>query len=63
MQKQLIKANTTYNAYVIADEPQISRKYEKVDMTRKMLLKDGAKEYWGFYLLRGSTFTISSCVR
>lgn len=47
----------------MANEPQIIRKAEDIYMRRPMVLKDGAKEYWGFYLLKGSSFTISSCVR
>lgn len=63
MQKQLIMSNTTFNAYVIANEPQISKNYENVEMRRSMVLKDGVKEYWGFYLLKGSSFKVSACVR
>lgn len=62
-QQQLIHANTTFNAYVVAKEPEISDKMEKINMRRYLVLKDGSKEYWGFYLLKGSTFEVSSCVR
>lgn len=62
-QKQLIVSNTTFNAYVIANEPEISKNYENIDMRRSIILKDGVKEYWGFYLLKGSSFDVSACVR
>ncbi|XP_063982988.1 uncharacterized protein LOC135165530 isoform X2 [Diachasmimorpha longicaudata] len=32
-------------------------------MTRHLVLEDDMKEYWGFYLLRGSSVTVSTCVR
>lgn len=32
-------------------------------MTRHLVLEDDMKEYWGFYLLRGSSVTVSACVR
>ncbi|XP_026315937.1 uncharacterized protein LOC113227254 isoform X2 [Hyposmocoma kahamanoa] len=31
-------------------------------MTRELELQDDMKEYWGFYLLKGSTVTVSACV-
>lgn len=30
---------------------------------RNLELSDDMKEYWGFYLLRGSTVTVSTCAR
>ena len=32
-------------------------------MKRKMVLEDDVKEFWGFYLLRGSRVRISTCSR
>ncbi|XP_045540261.1 uncharacterized protein LOC106710343 isoform X3 [Papilio machaon] len=32
-------------------------------MTRELELEDDMKEYWGFYLLKGSSVTVSTCVR
>ena len=32
-------------------------------MDRTMMLKDDIKEYWGFYLLKGSTVKLSVCAR
>jgi hypothetical protein len=34
-----------------------------VSMTRHLELKDDMKEYWAFYLLQGSSVTVSTCVR
>ncbi|XP_018579974.1 uncharacterized protein LOC108917716 isoform X2 [Anoplophora glabripennis] len=32
-------------------------------MVRHLVLEDDTKEYWGFYLLRGTSVTVSTCVR
>ncbi|XP_078032859.1 uncharacterized protein LOC144467784 [Augochlora pura] len=62
-QSQLIKVNATFNAYLMSDEPQVESKVQPVSMTRHLILEDDMKEYWGFYLLKGSSVTVSTCVR
>ncbi|CAG5100018.1 Similar to CWC27: Spliceosome-associated protein CWC27 homolog (Pongo abelii) [Cotesia congregata] len=62
-QKQVVKVNATFNAYLINGEPKIKVDAIPVSMTRHLVLEDDMKEYWGFYLLRGSSVTVSTCVR
>ncbi|XP_057332960.1 uncharacterized protein LOC130672404 [Microplitis mediator] len=62
-QRQVVKVNTTFNAYLINGEPKIKVETTPVSMTRHLVLEDDMKEYWGFYLLRGSSVTVSTCVR
>ncbi|XP_050487818.1 uncharacterized protein LOC126872199 [Bombus huntii] len=62
-QSQVIKVNTTFNAYLMNDEPKMENEFLPVSMTRHLILEDDMKEYWGFYLLRGSSVTVSTCVR
>nr|XP_012137415.1 PREDICTED: uncharacterized protein LOC105662068 isoform X1 [Megachile rotundata] len=62
-QSQVIKVNATFNAYLMNDEPTVENHVLPVSMTRHLILEDDMKEYWGFYLLRGSTVTVSTCVR
>lgn len=62
-QGQVVKSNTTFNAFVVADSPGMSQQLVPVSMTRTLELDDDMKEYWGFYLLQGSTVTVSACVR
>ncbi|XP_063982987.1 uncharacterized protein LOC135165530 isoform X1 [Diachasmimorpha longicaudata] len=62
-QRQVVKVNTTFNAYLINGDPQIKIEPTPVSMTRHLVLEDDMKEYWGFYLLRGSSVTVSTCVR
>ncbi|KOC65647.1 hypothetical protein WH47_00671 [Habropoda laboriosa] len=62
-QSQMIKANATFNAYLMNDEPKVKTEALPVSMTRHLILEDDMKEYWGFYLLRGSSVTVSTCVR
>uniref|UniRef100_A0A1B6DZJ1 E3 ubiquitin-protein ligase APD1-4 middle domain-containing protein n=1 Tax=Clastoptera arizonana TaxID=38151 RepID=A0A1B6DZJ1_9HEMI len=62
-QKQVVWSNATYNAYLLSDRPEILAETKHVSMTRQLVLDDDMKEYWGFYLLKGSTITVSACVR
>lgn len=44
--------------------PQMEKEHEFVSMTRDLNnLEDDMKEYWGFYLLKGSVITVSACAR
>ncbi|XP_063373642.1 uncharacterized protein LOC134661462 [Cydia amplana] len=61
-QRQVVKSNTTFNAFVMPGPPEISEELVPVSMTRELELEDDMKEYWGFYLLKGSTVTVSACV-
>lgn len=62
-QSQVIKVNATFNAYLMSEEPQVQGTVQPVSMTRHLILEDDMKEYWGFYLLKGSSVTVSTCVR
>uniref|UniRef100_A0A0C9RP70 NAB6_0 protein n=1 Tax=Fopius arisanus TaxID=64838 RepID=A0A0C9RP70_9HYME len=62
-QRQVVKVNTTFNAYLINGDPQMKVETTPVSMTRHLVLEDDMKEYWGFYLLKGSSVTVSTCVR
>ncbi|XP_044006148.1 uncharacterized protein LOC122851157 [Aphidius gifuensis] len=62
-QRQIVKVNTTFNAYLINGNPQMKIQPTILSMTRHLILKDDMKEYWGFYLLSGSSVTVSTCVR
>ncbi|XP_059061293.1 uncharacterized protein LOC131854181 [Achroia grisella] len=62
-QRQVVKSNTTFNAFVVPGPPQLTQDLVPVTMTRELELEDDMKEYWGFYLLKGSTVTVSTCVR
>ncbi|XP_052758070.1 uncharacterized protein LOC113510992 isoform X2 [Galleria mellonella] len=62
-QRQVVKSNATFNAFVVPGPPQLTQDLVPVTMTRELELEDDMKEYWGFYLLKGSTVTVSTCVR
>ncbi|XP_072946425.1 uncharacterized protein [Epargyreus clarus] len=61
-QRQVVKSNTTFNAFVVPGPPELEQELVPVSMTRQLELQDDMKEYWGFYLLKGSTVTVSACV-
>lgn len=62
-QRQLVKSNATFNAFLMPGQPQMANERQAVSMTRHLDLSDDMKEYWGFYLLKGSTVTVSTCAR
>ncbi|VVC95794.1 unnamed protein product [Leptidea sinapis] len=62
-QRQVVKSNATFNAFVVPGPPELMQELVPVTMTRRLELEDDMKEYWGFYLLQGSTVTVSACVR
>ncbi|KAJ6644651.1 Larval cuticle protein LCP-30 [Pseudolycoriella hygida] len=62
-QRQIVKANTTFNAFLMSDSPHVTKARVPVSMTRHLQLSDDMKEYWGFYLLKGSSVTVSTCAR
>ncbi|XP_077267479.1 uncharacterized protein LOC143900244 isoform X1 [Temnothorax americanus] len=62
-QSQVIKVNATFNAYLMSNEPVVEKETVPVSMTRHLVMEDDMKEYWGFYLLQGSSVTVSACVR
>lgn len=64
-QRQRVKVNnsTKFNAFLLPKTPSLSSNSKPVSMVRHLVLEDDTKEYWGFYLLRGSTVTISTCAR
>ncbi|XP_018317849.1 uncharacterized protein [Mycetomoellerius zeteki] len=62
-QSQVIKVNATFNAYLMSNEPVVEKEAMPISMTRHLIMEDDMKEYWGFYLLHGSSVTVSTCVR
>ncbi|KAJ3665389.1 hypothetical protein Zmor_000886 [Zophobas morio] len=62
-QRQLVKVNTTFNAFLLENSPVLSPHLKPLTMVRHLTLEDDTKEYWGFYLLEGSKVTVSTCVR
>ncbi|KAL0118619.1 hypothetical protein PUN28_009354 [Cardiocondyla obscurior] len=62
-QSQVVKVNATFNAYLMGNEPVVEKEAVPVSMTRHLVMEDDMKEYWGFYLLHGSSVTVSACVR
>jgi hypothetical protein len=62
-QAQELTMNGSFNAYLLPERPKLLNYRQHVTMHRKMLLKDDIKEFWGFYLLRGSYVHLSVCSR
>jgi len=58
-----VNTNATFNAFSMPEKPTTSSKMEFVEMERHITLEDDIKEYWGFYLLKGSVVKVSTCSR
>lgn len=59
----LIDHQPRFNVYKLQTRPKIKQLPEEVTMVRDMMLQDDIKEYWGFYLIKGSTVKLSVCAR
>ncbi|CAG9835386.1 unnamed protein product [Diabrotica balteata] len=62
-QKQRVSVNATFNAFLLSKTPEMSTDKKPMSMVRELSLEDDTKEYWGFYLLKGTSVTVSTCVR
>lgn len=53
--------NTSFNAYQLDSKPEISSIRKQIRLKKSMRLPDDTLEYWGFFLLKGSTVKLSVC--
>ncbi|CAG7724364.1 unnamed protein product, partial [Allacma fusca] len=60
---EVIKMNTSFTAYLLHGEPNLVKAPAPLTTTKTLVIPDDHKEYWGFYLLKGSTFRIRTCAR
>lgn len=58
-----LKMNSTFNAFQMAHRPEITSKRKHIRLKKSMSLPDDTLEYWGFYLLKGATVSLSVCSR
>ncbi|KAK8383056.1 hypothetical protein O3P69_011520 [Scylla paramamosain] len=62
-QAQSTHMNGSFTSYLTRGRPELRPDRRTYVMLNHLKARDDVKEYWGFYLLRGSTVTISSCAR
>lgn len=62
-QAQTTHMNGSFTSYLTKGKPEVRPERRTYVMLNHMKARDDVKEYWGFYLLQGSTVTISSCAR
>lgn len=55
--------NTSFNAFQIQHQPEISKKRKHIRLKKSMSLPDDTMEYWGFYLLAGAQVQLTVCSR
>ena len=62
-QAQELTSENPFTSYRTSGQlPQHSRRLP-VTLSHKLRLSDDVREFWGFYLLRGSRISISACAR
>ncbi|KAL0107804.1 hypothetical protein PUN28_014823 [Cardiocondyla obscurior] len=61
--EHILKMNGTFNAFQMAHRPEITSKRKHIRLKKSMNLPDDTLEYWGFYLLKNATVTLSVCSR
>ena len=55
--------NRTFNAFQMTQKPEITSYKKHIRLKKSMILPDDTLEYWGFYLLEGSSVALSVCSR
>lgn len=61
--EHILQMNSTFNAFQMAQRPEITTKRKHLRLKKSMSLPDDTLEYWGFYLLKGATVSLSVCSR
>ena len=62
-QAHSLKMNSSFHAFQLSDMPDLSPNRKHIRLKKSMSLPDDTLEYWGFYLLSGSTVVLSVCSR
>lgn len=62
-QGQRVSTNGTLDAYLVSGTPKLKEERRHVTLKRMLTLQHDDIEYWGVYLLQGSSFTVSSTAR
>ena len=58
-----LQMNRTFNAFQMSHKPEITSYKKHIRLKKSMVLPDDTLEYWGFYLLEGSSVALSVCSR
>ncbi|XP_047487986.1 uncharacterized protein LOC125038528 [Penaeus chinensis] len=62
-QGQRVTTNGTLDAFLVAGAPRLLTQRRHVVLRKNLTLQHDDIEYWGVYLLEGSSFSLSSCAR
>lgn len=62
-QAHSLKMNSSFHAFQLSGMPDLSPNRKHIRLKKSMSLPDDTLEYWGFYLLKGSTVVLSVCSR
>ncbi|EEB11990.1 hypothetical protein Phum_PHUM148750 [Pediculus humanus corporis] len=59
--EQTLKMNSSFNAYLMGSEPEVSNKKKRITLKKSMKIPDDTFEYWGFFLPKGSQMELTVC--
>ncbi|KAJ1520218.1 hypothetical protein ONE63_004428 [Megalurothrips usitatus] len=62
-QEHRLKMNSSFNAFQMKGNPEISSIRKHIRLKKSMSLPDDTLEYWGFYLPKGSSVNLTVCSR
>ncbi|ODM89316.1 hypothetical protein Ocin01_17369 [Orchesella cincta] len=62
-EEETVRMNASFTAYVTHGEPNVFDTPTTLTVDQNMKIPDDQKEYWGLYLLPGSTFRVRTCAR
>lgn len=62
-ESERISMNSSFNAYLVREAPQFENTTRTYWTTKHFDLRSEEREYWGFYLPKGSTMTLGICAR
>ncbi|XP_042867642.1 uncharacterized protein LOC122250333 [Penaeus japonicus] len=62
-QGQRVTTNGTLDAFLVAGTPRLLTQRRHVVLRKNLTLQHDDIEYWGVYLLEGSSFSLASCAR
>nr|XP_012234026.1 PREDICTED: uncharacterized protein LOC105678895 [Linepithema humile] len=58
-----LQMNNTFNAFQTSQKPERTTKQKHINLKKSMSIADDSLEYWGFYLLKGASVSLSVCSR
>ena len=63
IQGQKVSMNGSFDAFMLSQQPRLRPNKTMYNIEKTLRLRDDVKEYWGFFLQKGSKVTLGACSR